>query len=76
MIERGRPQIKIWRMRISRSVPNATNTLSQYVIYHIYSRNLRPPRILRTLILSHDFGFIFTLCIYSVLTDYRLLNRQ
>jgi hypothetical protein len=28
-----RPQMKIWRMRISRWVPKATNTHSEYVIF-------------------------------------------
>jgi hypothetical protein len=30
MVEPGRPQITIWRMRISRYIPNATNTHSLY----------------------------------------------
>jgi len=31
-IERGRPQMTIWRMRIARWIPKATNTHSDYVI--------------------------------------------
>jgi hypothetical protein len=30
--ERGRPQMAIWRMRISHWIPRTTNTHSQYVI--------------------------------------------
>jgi hypothetical protein len=30
-VERGRPQIKIWRMRIARWIPKTTNTHSEYV---------------------------------------------
>ena len=32
-VEPGRPQMTIWRMRISRWVPKATNTDSKYVIF-------------------------------------------
>jgi len=32
IVERGRPQMAIWRMRIACWIPNATNTHSQYVI--------------------------------------------
>ena len=32
MVERGRPQITIWRMRIACWITKATNTHSQYVI--------------------------------------------
>jgi hypothetical protein len=28
----NRPHVTIWRMRIACSIPNATNTLSEYVI--------------------------------------------
>ena len=31
-VEPGRPQIKIWRIRISCWIPKATNTHSQYII--------------------------------------------
>jgi len=31
-VERGRPQIKIWHMRIACWIPKATNTHSEYVI--------------------------------------------
>jgi hypothetical protein len=31
MVERGRPQMAIWRMRIACWIPEATNTHSQYV---------------------------------------------
>jgi hypothetical protein len=31
-VEPGRPQLTIWRMRIARWIPKATNTLSEYVI--------------------------------------------
>jgi len=32
MVQPGRPQITIWRTPISRWIPKATNTLSDYVI--------------------------------------------
>jgi len=32
IVERGRPQVTIWRMRIACWVPKATNTCSEYVI--------------------------------------------
>ena len=32
IVERGRPQTTIWRMRIAWCIPKATNTHSQYVI--------------------------------------------
>ena len=32
IVERGRPQTTIWRMRIACWIPKATNTHSQYVI--------------------------------------------
>jgi len=31
IVERGRPQLKTWRMRIACLIPKATNTLSKYV---------------------------------------------
>jgi hypothetical protein len=31
IVEPGRPQMKIWGMRISRLIPKATNTHSEYV---------------------------------------------
>jgi len=32
IVERGRPQMTIWRMRIACWIPKATNTNSEYVI--------------------------------------------
>jgi len=32
MVERGRPQMTIWRMRIAYWIPQTTNTHSKYVI--------------------------------------------
>jgi len=32
IVERGWPQMTIWRMRMSNWIPKATNTHSQYVI--------------------------------------------
>ena len=32
IVEQGRPQTTIWRMRITCSIPNAKNTHSEYVI--------------------------------------------
>jgi hypothetical protein len=32
IVERDRPQMTIWRMRIAFWMPNATNTLSEHVI--------------------------------------------
>jgi hypothetical protein len=34
--ESGRPQTKIWRMRIASWVPTATNTHSGYVIFIVF----------------------------------------
>jgi hypothetical protein len=37
IVDRGRPQMAIWRMRIACWIPKATNTHSEYVIYiYIY----------------------------------------
>ena len=33
MVERGRPQMTIWRMRIACWIPKATNTHSEFVIF-------------------------------------------
>ena len=33
IVERDRPQMTVWRMRIAYWMPNATNTLSEYVIF-------------------------------------------
>jgi hypothetical protein len=33
MVERGRPQMTIWRMRIACWIPKATNTYSEFVIF-------------------------------------------
>ena len=38
-VERGRPQMTIWRMRISYWIPRATNTHSQYVIFIFHCGN-------------------------------------
>jgi len=32
IVDRGRPQMKVWCMRIARCLPNATNTHSEYII--------------------------------------------
>jgi hypothetical protein len=37
IVERGRPQMTIWRMRILCLVPKATNTHSEYVILIFFS---------------------------------------
>jgi len=39
MVERGRPQMAIWRMRIQCLIPKATNTHSQSVIFIAFSLN-------------------------------------
>jgi hypothetical protein len=36
MVERGRPQMAIWRMRIALWIPKATNTHSEYVILIVF----------------------------------------
>ena len=36
VVERGRPQMTIWRMRIACWIPKATNTHSQYVIFIVF----------------------------------------
>ena len=36
IVERGRPQMTIWRMRIACCVPKATHTNSQYVILNSF----------------------------------------
>ena len=36
ILERGRPQMAIWRMRIACWIPKATNTHSQYVILIVF----------------------------------------
>jgi len=37
MVERDRPQLTIWRMRIACWIAKATNTYSQYVILIAFS---------------------------------------
>ena len=37
IVERGRPQMKIWRLRIACWIPKATNTHSVYVILIAFS---------------------------------------
>jgi hypothetical protein len=32
IVEPGRPQMTVWRMRIERCIPNATDTHSEYVL--------------------------------------------
>jgi len=39
IVEAGRPQMTIWRMRIARWTPNATDTHSEYVVIIIFHRN-------------------------------------
>ena len=36
MVERGRTQVKIWRMRIAWWKPYATETHSEYVTYFLF----------------------------------------
>jgi hypothetical protein len=36
ILEPDRPQMTIWRMRITRSIPKATNTLSEYVTLIVF----------------------------------------
>jgi hypothetical protein len=36
ILERGRPHVTIWRMRIACWIPKATNTHSQYVILMVF----------------------------------------
>jgi len=33
IVEPGRPRMKIWRMRIARCIPKATDTHSDYVTF-------------------------------------------
>jgi len=33
IVERGRPQMTIWRMRIACWIPKATNTLLEYAVF-------------------------------------------
>jgi len=37
VVERGRPQVTIWRMRIACWITKATKTLSEYVIFNAFS---------------------------------------
>jgi len=36
IVERGRPQITIWRMRIACWIPKATDTHSEYAILSVF----------------------------------------
>jgi len=40
-VERGRPQMTIWRMRIACCIPKATNIHSENVILNAFSRQQR-----------------------------------
>ena len=59
MIERGRPQMTMRRMRDASCVPKATNTHSQYVIYVAFP--LQQPlheRVNVTLYTQHNAGVV------------------
>jgi hypothetical protein len=53
IVERGRPQMTIWRMRIACGIPKATNTHSQYVILIVYP--LQPRLNERASMLRHAY---------------------
>jgi tRNA(Arg) A34 adenosine deaminase TadA len=48
IVERGRPRVTVWRMRIACRVPKTTNTHSEYVI--LIACNERPSMLYFTLI--------------------------
>jgi hypothetical protein len=37
IVERGRPQMTIWHMRIACWIPRATNTHTEYVIFIVFT---------------------------------------
>jgi len=59
VVESGRPQMTIWRMRVTCWLPKATNTHSEYVFAYCFStaRIVKRPRHDITFIL----GYIFSL---------------
>ena len=82
MVQRGRPQVTIWRMRIACWIPKYTNTHSEYVIriafplqkwLHKRASMLRYMYItcLVTVIIIHETLFLFSRChpgVFSAIT--------
>ena len=68
IVERGRPQMTVWRMGIARSVPTATHTRSQYVLLIAFPQQCCPnaPQcsIIRTFLVSFHFKSLWQ---YSIL---------
>ena len=64
IVELGRPQIAIWRMRIACWIPKATNTHSQYVILvasPLQQRFQERASMLRyTYIVLYSLGFVYS----------------
>jgi len=80
-VERGTPQMTVWRMRISCWIPYATNTYSQYVILiafplqkwlHEHASMLRYTNI--TCLVKRKRLLIATARIYRIPTNCVLLN--
>jgi hypothetical protein len=64
IVQPGRPQMKIWRMRIACWIPKATNTHSVHVILIIFHcnsgcMNARQCYVMRTLPVLFAFHFIY-----------------
>jgi len=60
IVERGRPQIIIWRMRIACCVPKAANTQSEYVILISVPLQQRLPE--RASVLRYTYVACFLSC--------------
>jgi len=65
-LKRGRPQMAIWRIRISCWIPKATNTHSQYVTLVVFSTTamIAETRLNGTLYV-HCMSLCFTLMMWS-----------
>ena len=61
MVEPGRPQMKIWRMRIARWIPKAAKTYSEYVMLVAFP--LQQWLHERASLLPHTYiAYILTFC--------------
>ena len=85
IVERGRPQMTMWRMRIACWIPKATNTHSQYVIiiafplqqwFHEIFSMLRYTYIAACLVTFLHFTFTYLYFIYFHISIYRRIPRM
>jgi hypothetical protein len=77
IVEPGRPQMTIWRMRIACWIPKATDTHSEYVVliaFPLQQSLQERASMLRVRILSFFFNMVYT--IIQVLMSGQLINLR